>query len=78
MLRAIRGPWWGSHKIGLSRPPIEKWEGWLLPDGGVRKTSRLCGPQVAFVNGRDGSRITVRMVLRASGVICFGISFGRA
>ncbi len=36
MLRARRGSWWDANKIGLSAPPIETPEGWLILYHGVR------------------------------------------
>jgi len=36
MLRARRGAWWDATKIGLSPPPIETPEGWLVLYHGVR------------------------------------------
>ncbi|MGD2110946.1 MAG: glycosidase [Phycisphaerae bacterium] len=42
LLHAKRGPWWDSHKIGLSPPPIETPEGWLILYHGVRQTPAGC------------------------------------
>jgi predicted GH43/DUF377 family glycosyl hydrolase len=36
LLRARRGAWWDANKIGLSPPPIETSEGWLVLYHGVR------------------------------------------
>jgi len=36
LLRARRGAWWDANKIGLSPPPIETPEGWLILYHGVR------------------------------------------
>ncbi len=36
VLRARRGAWWDANKIGLSPPPIETSEGWLVLYHGVR------------------------------------------
>jgi predicted GH43/DUF377 family glycosyl hydrolase len=36
MLRAKSGPWWDANKIGLSPPPIETEQGWLVIYHGVR------------------------------------------
>lgn len=36
LLRARRGAWWDANKIGLSPPPIETTEGWLILYHGVR------------------------------------------
>lgn len=38
MLEARRGGWWDANKIGLSPPPIETPQGWLLIYHGVRQT----------------------------------------
>jgi len=39
MLEARRGGWWDANKIGLSPPPIETSQGWLVIYHGVRQTS---------------------------------------
>jgi predicted GH43/DUF377 family glycosyl hydrolase len=39
MLEARRGAWWDANKIGLSPPPIETAEGWLVIYHGVRRTA---------------------------------------
>ncbi|HUI08378.1 MAG TPA: glycosidase [Verrucomicrobiae bacterium] len=38
ILQARRGAWWDANKIGLSPPPIETREGWLIIYHGVRPT----------------------------------------
>jgi predicted GH43/DUF377 family glycosyl hydrolase len=38
MLEARRGAWWDANKIGLSPPPIETSDGWLVIYHGVRQT----------------------------------------
>jgi len=38
MLEARRGAWWDANKIGMSPPPIETPEGWLMIYHGVRTT----------------------------------------
>jgi predicted GH43/DUF377 family glycosyl hydrolase len=38
ILRAREGAWWDANKIGLSPPPIETPEGWLILYHGVRQT----------------------------------------
>ncbi|MBN1489621.1 MAG: glycosidase [Phycisphaerae bacterium] len=38
VIEARRGAWWDANKIGLSTPPIETDEGWLLIYHGVRQT----------------------------------------
>jgi beta-1,2-mannobiose phosphorylase / 1,2-beta-oligomannan phosphorylase len=39
MLEARRGAWWDANKIGLSPPPIETSQGWLVIYHGVRQTA---------------------------------------
>jgi predicted GH43/DUF377 family glycosyl hydrolase len=38
ILEARRGAWWDANKIGMSPPPIETKEGWLMIYHGVRNT----------------------------------------
>ncbi len=42
ILRARKGPWWDANKIGLSPPPIETDQGWLVIYHGVRHTGAGC------------------------------------
>lgn len=42
LLRARHGAWWDANKIGLSPPPLETPEGWLLLYHGVRHTPGGC------------------------------------
>jgi predicted GH43/DUF377 family glycosyl hydrolase len=42
LLHARRGAWWDANKIGLSPPPLETPEGWLLLYHGVRMTAGGC------------------------------------
>lgn len=42
VLEARRGAWWDANKIGLSPPPIETSEGWLIIYHGVRMTPAGC------------------------------------
>lgn len=42
MLQARRGAWWDASKIGLSSPPIETPQGWLVIYHGVRQTAAGC------------------------------------
>jgi predicted GH43/DUF377 family glycosyl hydrolase len=42
MLEARRGGWWDANKIGLSPPPIETKEGWLVIYHGVRMSAAGC------------------------------------
>jgi predicted GH43/DUF377 family glycosyl hydrolase len=39
LLHARKGSWWDANKIGLSPPPIETPEGWLVLYHGVRHTA---------------------------------------
>lgn len=39
LLQARKGAWWDANKIGLSPPPIETEEGWLVLYHGVRHTA---------------------------------------
>lgn len=42
LLPARRGAWWDANKIGLSPPPLETPDGWLLLYHGVRHTPGGC------------------------------------
>lgn len=42
LLHARRGAWWDANKIGLSPPPMETPEGWLVLYHGVRHTAGGC------------------------------------
>lgn len=42
ILQARRGGWWDANKIGLSAPPIETPNGWLMIYHGVRQTPSGC------------------------------------
>jgi predicted GH43/DUF377 family glycosyl hydrolase len=42
LLRARTGAWWDANKIGVSPPPLETSEGWLLLYHGVRRTPGGC------------------------------------
>jgi len=42
MLEARRGAWWDANRIGLSPPPIETPQGWLVIYHGVRQTVAGC------------------------------------
>lgn len=42
MLEARRGAWWDANKIGISPPPIETPQGWLMIYHGVRQTAAGC------------------------------------
>ncbi len=42
MLESRRGAWWDANKIGLSPPPIETPQGWLVIYHGVKHTAAGC------------------------------------
>lgn len=42
LLLARKGAWWDANKIGLSAPPMETEDGWLLLYHGVRQTCAGC------------------------------------
>lgn len=42
MMEARLGGWWDANKIGLSPPPIETPQGWLMIYHGVRQTGAGC------------------------------------
>lgn len=42
MLEARSGGWWDANKIGLSPPPLETPQGWLVLYHGVRQTAAGC------------------------------------
>jgi predicted GH43/DUF377 family glycosyl hydrolase len=42
LMRARKGAWWDANKIGLSPPPLETPEGWLMLYHGVRHTPGGC------------------------------------
>lgn len=42
LIKARMGSWWDANKIGLSTPPIETKEGWLILYHGVRNTAAGC------------------------------------
>ncbi len=42
ILKARRGGWWDANKIGLSPPPIETPQGWLMLYHGVRHNAAGC------------------------------------
>jgi predicted GH43/DUF377 family glycosyl hydrolase len=39
LIRARKGAWWDANKVGLSAPPLETEEGWLLLYHGVKSTN---------------------------------------
>jgi len=62
MLMARRGAWWDANKIGLSPPPIETDQGWLVIYHGVRDTAAGCIYRLglALFDLEDPSRCLLR------------------
>jgi predicted GH43/DUF377 family glycosyl hydrolase len=62
VMYAREGGWWDAHKIGLSPPPIETPQGWLLLYHGVRMTAAGCLYRVglALLDLDDPSRVIKR------------------
>jgi len=69
LMRARHGAWWDANKIGLSPPPLETPEGWLILYHGVRNTPGGCLYRVglALLDLEDP-----RQVLRRSDEWIFG------
>ena len=69
LLPARRGGWWDARKIGLSPPPLETPEGWLILYHGVRTTAAGCLYRLglALLDRNDPTR-----VLRRSSQWVFG------
>ena len=59
LLHARRGAWWDANKIGLSPPPLETPEGWLVLYHGVRVTAGGCLYRLglALLDLEDPSRV---------------------
>lgn len=65
IMEARRGGWWDANKIGLSPPPIETPQGWLMMYHGVRQTAAgaiyrlglalfdLMAPEICIKRGRQ-------------------------
>lgn len=62
LLQARRGAWWDANKIGLSPPPLETSEGWLILYHGVRHTAGGCLYRLglALLDLDDPSRVIRR------------------
>ena len=62
LLEARRGAWWDAGKIGLSPPPIETPEGWLVIYHGVRHTAAgaIYRVGLALLDLDDPSRCLLR------------------
>ncbi len=62
LVRARRGGWWDANKIGLSPPPLETPEGWLILYHGVRETPAGCIYRLglALLDREDPTRVIKR------------------
>ena len=62
VLEARRGAWWDAGKIGLSPPPIETPEGWLIIYHGVRHTASgaIYRVGLALLDLEDPTRCVLR------------------
>ncbi|MBS1724596.1 MAG: glycosidase [Armatimonadetes bacterium] len=62
ILKARKGAWWDANKIGLSPPPVETAEGWLVFYHGVRRhaSGSLYRLGVALLDLEDPSRLVRR------------------
>jgi len=69
VLTARRGGWWDANEIGLSPPPLETSEGWLILYHGVRETvgGRIYRLGLALLDREDPTR-----ALRRTGQWIFG------
>ncbi len=69
VLTARSGGWWDANKIGLSTPPLETSEGWLILYHGVKETvsGSIYRLGLALLDREDPSR-----VLKRSGQWIFG------
>ena len=62
LLRARAGGWWDANKIGLSTPPLETPEGWLILYHGVRETASgaIYRLGLAMLDREDPTRVLKR------------------
>lgn len=62
VLSAREGSWWDANKIGLSAPPLQTREGWLLLYHGVRNTpsGSIYRLGLALLDMNDPTRVTHR------------------
>ena len=62
LMQAREGAWWDARKIGLSTPPIETSEGWLIIYHGVRQTASGCLYRLglALLNLEDPTKVIYR------------------
>lgn len=69
LIEARKDAWWDANKIGLSPPPLETPEGWLILYHGVRQTASGCiyRQGMALLDLEDP-----RLVLRRSDEWIFG------
>jgi len=72
LLPARRGGWWDARKIGLSPPPIETAEGWLILYHGVRTTASGCIYRIglALLDREDPVRVLRRGDMWIFGPVC--------
>lgn len=72
LLPARRGGWWDARKIGLSPPPIETPEGWLILYHGVRMTASGCIYRIglALLDREDPVRVLRRGDMWIFGPVC--------
>jgi predicted GH43/DUF377 family glycosyl hydrolase len=62
LIPARRGGWWDANKVGLSPPPLETDEGWLILYHGVRMTASGCIYRLglALLDLEDPCRVIAR------------------
>jgi predicted GH43/DUF377 family glycosyl hydrolase len=62
LFKARRGGWWDANKIGLSTPPLETPDGWLILYHGVRQTvgGAIYRLGIALVDLENPTRILKR------------------
>jgi beta-1,2-mannobiose phosphorylase / 1,2-beta-oligomannan phosphorylase len=62
VIRARRGGWWDANKIGLSTPPLETSEGWLILYHGVKETvgGAIYRLGLALLDREDPTRVLRR------------------
>ncbi|HOK07426.1 MAG TPA: glycosidase [Syntrophales bacterium] len=62
LITAREGPWWDAAKVGLSPPPLQTKEGWLILYHGVRYTAGGCIYRLglALLDLEDPTRLVAR------------------
>ena len=62
LLTARKGGWWDANKIGLSPPPLETFEGWLILYHGVKDTvdGSIYRLGLALLDREDPTRVLRR------------------